>query len=562
MHDVPGRPTGMSRPAASAPASASSAGRRRPTTTSWSRKASRCSATSASARCRTCRWRRGSAPAAAAATSSSTAPKANGAATSSRCRAPARSIPRSTSTRRSISSSKAAAPPRSGSTATTSATCSNGRRARCSRSRSTPWHRIVNASSAPALLLAGTTAPNLMNLINNVGAIFDCPYQFRDRFSGADDFYKYKDDIEPDPVRGLAMRRTNFVPDIVNCDLPLDNRRSPGFRRVEPFMTGNTFYLWIGQHENGRYSKAHAHTSAAVLDLHQGQGLHLHLAGAARRQSVEGRQARPGQARRLRAGRHGVGGARRRALVPPALRRLEGAAAADRMVRPAQSRPRARPARRAAHRLHRHGHPRGRQRHPVLDGRSVSSRRSTTSGSSARASRTACGRSITTRTTRASCRRSRRHHSRRQDVACSKHHNNPQHDRSIGRNSPCVSSRSKSISRFRPWSARSIQAPSAAAASRPRDAARGRRRTRWSCCPRSARSASSRWTRPASPMQVLSNSGPGPDLVPGADGVAMAREMNDHLAAAVAKHPDALRRLRRAADGKPRCLRRRARARA
>ena len=111
-----------------------------------------------------------------------------------------------------------------------------------------------------------------MNLINNVGAIFDCPYQFRDRFSGADDFYKYKDDIEPDPVRGLAMRRTNFVPDIVNCDLPLDNRRSPGFRRVEPFMTGNTFYLWIGQHENGRYSKAHAHTSAAVLICIKGKG--------------------------------------------------------------------------------------------------------------------------------------------------------------------------------------------------------------------------------------------------------------------------------------------------
>jgi quercetin dioxygenase-like cupin family protein len=133
-------------------------------------------------------------------------------------------------------------------------------------------HRIVNASSAPALLLAGTTAPNLMNLINSVDAIFNCPYQFRDRFSGADDFYKYKDDIEPDPVRGLAMRRTNFIPDIVNCDLPLDNRRSPGWRRVEPFMTGNTFYLWIGQHENGHYSKAHAHTSAAVLICVKGKG--------------------------------------------------------------------------------------------------------------------------------------------------------------------------------------------------------------------------------------------------------------------------------------------------
>ena len=39
-------------------------------------------------------------------------------------------------------------------------------------------------------------------------------------------------------------------------------------------------------------------------------------------------------------------------------------------------------------------------------------------------------------------------------------------------------------------------------------------------------------------VQVLSLSGPGPDLVPGADGVAMAREINDHLAAAVARHPD------------------------
>jgi predicted TIM-barrel fold metal-dependent hydrolase len=39
-------------------------------------------------------------------------------------------------------------------------------------------------------------------------------------------------------------------------------------------------------------------------------------------------------------------------------------------------------------------------------------------------------------------------------------------------------------------------------------------------------------------VQVLSTSGPGPDLVPGPDGVAMAREINDHLAKAIASHPD------------------------
>ena len=134
------------------------------------------------------------------------------------------------------------------------------------------WFRLVNATNSGALLLAGNTAPNVLNMINSVDAVFNNPFVFRDRFNGADDFFKPKDDIEPDPVRGLAMRRTNFIPDVINCELPLDNRRSPGWRRVEPFMTNNQFYFWIGQHEQGRYSKAHAHTSAAILICLKGKG--------------------------------------------------------------------------------------------------------------------------------------------------------------------------------------------------------------------------------------------------------------------------------------------------
>ncbi|MCH7915737.1 MAG: cupin, partial [Deltaproteobacteria bacterium] len=127
------------------------------------------------------------------------------------------------------------------------------------------WHRIVNATSSPALLLAGTTAPNSMNLYSNPDFIFNCPYNFKDRYDSSDDYFKPNEEIKPDPVRGLAMRQTNIIPDIIACELPLDNRRSPGYRRIEPHMTGNNFYLWIGQHQTGRYSKAHAHASAAVL---------------------------------------------------------------------------------------------------------------------------------------------------------------------------------------------------------------------------------------------------------------------------------------------------------
>lgn len=134
------------------------------------------------------------------------------------------------------------------------------------------WHRIVNASSAPALMLVGSTAPNMINLLRNVDVIFNCPVTFQDRYDSRADYFKPNEDIEPDPLRGLAMRRTNIIPDVFTTELHLDNRRSPGYKRIEPRMAGNVFYQFIGEHENGRYSKAHAHGSAAVLICIKGKG--------------------------------------------------------------------------------------------------------------------------------------------------------------------------------------------------------------------------------------------------------------------------------------------------
>jgi quercetin dioxygenase-like cupin family protein len=134
------------------------------------------------------------------------------------------------------------------------------------------FHRFVNATNSPALLLCGTSAPNMFNLLDNTHFIFNCPYNFNDRYNGTSDYFQAKEDVLPDPVRGLAMRRTNFLPDVISCELPLDNRRSPGYRRVEPHMAGYRFYQWIGQHETGRYSKAHKHASAAVLICLKGKG--------------------------------------------------------------------------------------------------------------------------------------------------------------------------------------------------------------------------------------------------------------------------------------------------
>ena len=269
-------------------------------------------------------------------------------------------------------------------------------------------HRIVNASSSPALLLAGTTAPNVMNLVNNVGAVFDNPLPVprpllrRRRFLQVQGRHRARSGARPrHAAHQLRARHRQLRP----------AARQPPLARLPPrrAVHDRQHLLSVDRpaRERPLLQGARAHLGGGA-DLHQGQGLHLHLAGARRRQPVERRQGRQDQARRLRAGRHGVGGARRRALVPSAFRRLEGAAAADRLVRPAQSRPRARPARRAAHRLHRDGHSRGRQRHPLLDGRPVHQEGIRRAARSAKASRTACGRNTTTRTTRANCRGSKR----------------------------------------------------------------------------------------------------------------------------------------------------------
>jgi quercetin dioxygenase-like cupin family protein len=134
------------------------------------------------------------------------------------------------------------------------------------------FHRVVNASSQPALILVGTSAPNAMNLYDDNDFIFNSSYVFKKRYDGREDYFKPNDDITPDPVRGLAAKRTNLIPDIINADLPLDNRRSVGYRRIEPDMAGNRFYIFVGEHQTGRYSKAHFHGSAAVLICLKGKG--------------------------------------------------------------------------------------------------------------------------------------------------------------------------------------------------------------------------------------------------------------------------------------------------
>jgi len=137
-------------------------------------------------------------------------------------------------------------------------------------------HRLVNATSGRALLIAANNAPPVMNLYQSRRFIFDNPYVFAERFDGSDDYFKPKTDLEAEPVRGRAAIRSNVFSDVVNCELPLDNQRAPGYRRIQPYFSGfvadATTGGFVAQYPSGRYSKAHYHQSGAVLVCLRGKG--------------------------------------------------------------------------------------------------------------------------------------------------------------------------------------------------------------------------------------------------------------------------------------------------
>ena len=137
------------------------------------------------------------------------------------------------------------------------------------------FHRLVNATNERVLIIAATNAPAIMNMFQNLDFVFDNDFRFPEHYREDGDFYKYDDQIYAIPTTKRAQARSNFFPDIVNSELPLDNQRTPGFRRVQPAWQGfrdEAIGTFIAQYPAGRYSRGHFHTAQAVLVCLRGAG--------------------------------------------------------------------------------------------------------------------------------------------------------------------------------------------------------------------------------------------------------------------------------------------------
>jgi mannose-6-phosphate isomerase-like protein (cupin superfamily) len=137
-------------------------------------------------------------------------------------------------------------------------------------------YRLVNATGGNALLIASNNAPPVLNLYQSRRFVFENDWDFAERYDISGDFFKANAEISLEPVRGRAAVKSNIFPDIKNAELPLDNQRAPGYRRIQPSFAGFVEQAhsggFVAQYPSGRYSKAHFHSSGAVLVCLRGAG--------------------------------------------------------------------------------------------------------------------------------------------------------------------------------------------------------------------------------------------------------------------------------------------------
>ena len=125
------------------------------------------------------------------------------------------------------------------------------------------WHRLINGARQPVKFLAVTNAPLVMDIVHNEEFIFDCPYLFADRYSGADEFFQVGQKRYEAGMQHIW--ETNFIMDIQSADLDQREVKGAGVRITQFELSGNSLIGHLAQWPAARYHKAHYHGAGAIL---------------------------------------------------------------------------------------------------------------------------------------------------------------------------------------------------------------------------------------------------------------------------------------------------------
>ena len=134
-------------------------------------------------------------------------------------------------------------------------------------------HRMINGSNEPALFLAVTSAPLMIDLLHNIPFVLGSEYKFSDRFNGETNYFM------PTNIRkeanGIINWETNFIADARGALVDPSEAKGFGVKITSFDMGGSTLVGHIAEWPVGRYHKAHFHQGGAILLILRSEGYTL-----------------------------------------------------------------------------------------------------------------------------------------------------------------------------------------------------------------------------------------------------------------------------------------------
>jgi oxalate decarboxylase/phosphoglucose isomerase-like protein (cupin superfamily) len=136
-------------------------------------------------------------------------------------------------------------------------------------------HRLINYSHEPAMFLAVTTAPMVLDHFHNETFVFNSDALFSDRYDGEDNYF------EPGDERYLASNNrqwvweTNFIPDVRTAAIDAQEQKGAGVNITQFEIAENSLIGHLAEWPVGRYHKAHYHGGGAVLVILRSEGYSL-----------------------------------------------------------------------------------------------------------------------------------------------------------------------------------------------------------------------------------------------------------------------------------------------
>jgi mannose-6-phosphate isomerase-like protein (cupin superfamily) len=135
-------------------------------------------------------------------------------------------------------------------------------------------YRLFNGSgSQRALLATTTTLPLMIKVIHNEEFIFNTPFSFQDR-TGKEEYYRGAGDLHL-IAPGQNIWETNFVPNILEIDLPEWEDRGKGSSNINFALADGVMHAHISEIPPATYKKAHRHDAGAHVMTLSGDGYSL-----------------------------------------------------------------------------------------------------------------------------------------------------------------------------------------------------------------------------------------------------------------------------------------------